>query len=71
MKPTGNIVGNVFTDIEFNEVEIASINGNVLTMPNFDGVTLNKRLSLDILKYDFDKLLPAVYGFGVTGSLGV
>ena len=69
VKSTGNIVGNVFENIEFSEVEMASINGNVLTMPNFEGVAINKRLSLDISKYDFDRLLPAVYDFGLQDRL--
>ena len=69
MKSTGNIVGNVFENIEFNQVRMESINGNVLTMPNFEGVAINKRLSLDISKYDFDRLLPAVYDFGLQDRL--
>ena len=69
MKSTENIVGNVFENIEFNEVGMASINGNVLKMPNFEGVAINKRLSLDISKYDFDRLLPAVYDFGLQNRL--
>ena len=69
MKSTGNIVGNVFENIEFNQVRMESINGNVLTMPNFEGVAINKRLSLDISKHDFDRLLPAVYDFGLQDRL--
>ena len=68
-KYKGNIVGHIFNDMEFNEVEMISTSNNILTMPDFKGVVINDKFILRIRKEEFDGLLPAVYDFGLQDRL--
>ena len=68
-KYKGNIVGRIFNDMEFNEVQMISTYNNNLIMPDFKGVVINDKFILRIGKDEFDGLLPAVFDFGLQDRL--